>query len=194
MGQQVAVLTFPLKKGGLTTHRQPCYNDLVPTNHLEPAMTFFTGLTTVEKIKGAYRDLARKHHPDLGGDLETMKALNAAYHAALASCNGQEDDGRTYRYTAKTEQAIMDQIAELLKIPNLDISLIGLWVWVTGDTKPVKEDLKALGCRWHSGRKCWFWKPAGLGRSRSNPGSLNEIADKYGCERFYSRNKQLAAA
>jgi hypothetical protein len=157
-------------------------------------MVFFAGLTTVEQIKSTYRDLARQHHPDLGGDLETMKALNAAYHKALAACNGQEAEGRTYRYTAKTEQAIMDQIAELLKIPNLDISLIGLWVWVTGDTKPVKEDLKALGCRWHSGRKCWFWKPAGLGRSRANPGSLDEIAAKYGCERFYSKGRQLAAA
>lgn len=157
-------------------------------------MEFFTGLQTVEAIKGAYRDLARKHHPDLGGDLETMKALNAAYHRALAACNGQESDGRTYRYTARTEQAIMDTIAELLKFPNLNIDLIGLWVWVSGDTRPVKEELKALGCHWHSVRRCWYWKPAGFGRSRSNPGSLEELAVKYGCRRFSSKGRQLAAA
>ena len=32
-----------------------------------------------EDIKKAYRDLSKKHHPDLGGDTEKMKAINVAY-------------------------------------------------------------------------------------------------------------------
>ena len=31
-----------------------------------------------ELIAGAYRILARLHHPDVGGDAETMNRLNAA--------------------------------------------------------------------------------------------------------------------
>lgn len=154
---------------------------------------FFAGKVTVEEIKRTYRDLARQHHPDLGGDAEVMKAVNAQYLAALEGQNGVEADGRTYKYNQKLEREIMDKIAELMKLPGLDISLIGLWIWVQGDTKPVKEELKGLGCRWHSGRVCWYWKPAGFGRSRSNPGSLDELAAKYGYQGFSSNGRpQLA--
>lgn len=154
---------------------------------------YFAGLNTPEEIKRAYRDLARQHHPDLGGDLETMKAINAAFHAALSGQNGKTNDGRTYKYNAKSEQEIMDVIAELLKLPNLEISLIGYWVWIQGDTKPVKDQLKAQKCRWHSGRSCWYWKPAWCGKTRSNPGGLDTLAAKYGYQGFTSDAQQQPA-
>jgi molecular chaperone DnaJ len=31
-------------------------------------------------IRQAYRDLARRHHPDSGGDVRTMMAINEAWH------------------------------------------------------------------------------------------------------------------
>jgi hypothetical protein len=162
---------------------------------------FFAGLSTPEEIKKTYRDLARQHHPDLGGDLETMKIINAQYHDALNGQNGRVNDGRTYKYNRKAEQEIMDVIAELLKLPNLEISLIGYWVWIQGDTKPSKDILKANGCRWHSGRSCWYWKPSWCGRSRSNPGGLETLAAKYGYQGFTSdtapqapRTRQLQPA
>jgi hypothetical protein len=36
----------------------------------------------VEVVKAAYRALATMHHPDHGGDVEKMKAINAAYSEA----------------------------------------------------------------------------------------------------------------
>lgn len=156
-------------------------------------MSYFTDCATVEQIKGRYRDLARQHHPDLGGDLETMKAINAAYHAALKGQDGTVRDERTYRYNSQREQEIMDKIAQLLLLPDLEVSLIGLWVWIQGNTKPQKAQLKELGCIWHSKRGCWYWKPAGMGASRANPGSLSELAAKYGCESFRKEDDRKPA-
>lgn len=34
-----------------------------------------------EIVKKAYRKLARKYHPDIGGDTEMFKEINAAYEA-----------------------------------------------------------------------------------------------------------------
>ena len=156
---------------------------------------FFARLTTVEEIKKAFRDLARQYHPDLGGDEETMKLVNAQYHAALNGQNGVTTDGRTYKYNQKAEQEIMNKINELIKIDGLEISLIGYWIWIHGETKPVKDTLKTAGCRWHSGRVCWYWKPSWFGRTHSNPDSLDQLAAKYGYEKFTSKGKaKLSAA
>lgn len=35
---------------------------------------------TLEEIERAYRNKAKVHHPDLGGDDDTMRALNEAYN------------------------------------------------------------------------------------------------------------------
>jgi len=79
----------------------------------------------VIEIKFCYRELARQHHPDLGGSLETMKVVNivnAQYHEALKGNNGKECDGRKYTYNSEREQQIMDKVSELLTLPELRLS------------------------------------------------------------------------
>jgi len=157
-------------------------------------MDFFNGCTTIEEIKGRYKLLARKHHPDLGGDAEVMKALNNAYEEALKKCDGSTTIGtdgqeHTYHYNEGIEREIMDAIAALLalKMPEVEITLIGLWIWITGDTKPHREELKALGCRWNRSRGCWYYRPEELGYRRSSNADLEGLAAKYGatnCQEF----------
>lgn len=45
---------------------------------------FFAGCTNAAELKDRYRALAKKHHPDLGGNEETFKAVAAEYEAILA--------------------------------------------------------------------------------------------------------------
>ena len=44
---------------------------------------FFTDCRTIEEVKNRYRDLAKKYHPDLGGDTATMQFINAEYAEAM---------------------------------------------------------------------------------------------------------------
>ncbi len=41
------------------------------------------------EIKSAYRQQARRHHPDLGGDEEMMKTVNLAYEMLMRFCAGK---------------------------------------------------------------------------------------------------------
>ncbi|MGD9609266.1 MAG: DnaJ domain-containing protein [Desulfovibrionaceae bacterium] len=43
---------------------------------------------SADEIKVAYRQMARLHHPDLGGDEEAMKDVNVAYEMAMRFCAG----------------------------------------------------------------------------------------------------------
>lgn len=159
------------------------------------APRYFDHCATVETTKAEFRRLAKIHHPDLGGDGATMADLIAAYHARLKSLDGQEshgDDGRAHRYQYQEarEQEIVEKLSELLRtLPaGVELALIGLWLWITGTTredKATQAALKAAGCMWHSKRMCWYWRPASIAhRGRQSRGSLDDLANRYGCRNF----------
>jgi hypothetical protein len=155
---------------------------------------YFANLKTVEEIKSRYRDLAKQHHPDLGGDAEIMKEVNAQYHQALKTCDGQKTDGHSYKYKSDIESELMDKLLELLRLRSLTIALIGYWIWVSGDTKPNKDALKQAGLQWHSQRKCWYYKPKDWKRQFQSTGNLSDLAKKYGYEGFETAAKEYMPA
>lgn len=47
-------------------------------------MTYFKNVKNVEDLKTAYKKLARENHPDMGGDIEVMKAINNEFDMLVA--------------------------------------------------------------------------------------------------------------
>ena len=131
---------------------------------------YFKDCDSLDAIKARYRALAMKHHPDRGGDTRTMQDINKEYHELLESLDGkakyQRPDGswKTYKYVYKNEQQVIEVVEKLIKLnlpDDVEILIIGLYVWVRGNTKPVKDKLKTIdGMKWHSKRSCWYWRPA----------------------------------
>jgi hypothetical protein len=166
-------------------------------------MIYFTQCSTVEEAKALYRQLAKIHHPDRGGSLDFMKDINSEYTDLLKKFDGQETIGtdaktHVYRYNEAIEAEIMEIIQKLLAfVPDeVEVTLIGRWIWVTGETKPIKDKLKELKCRWHRDRSCWFWRSAN-DRGYGKGGDLEELASKYGAvnfsEKARSKKKQALA-
>ena len=157
-------------------------------------MNYFQGLLTVENIKGQYRTLAFKHHPDHGGDLETMKTINAQYHAALKACNGQKAEGVkfAYRYDKDIEQGVMEQLHSLIAedLKSCRIALIGTWIWVTGDTKPHKDIFKRLGMKYSGEKQSWYWHQGKYRRHGAKGGSFGSMASKYGYREFSDKDRR----
>ena len=151
---------------------------------------YFQDCTTVEEIKALYKKLAMENHPDLGGDTATMQEINNQYQQALKKCQGQkstDENGKehTYKYNESVEVDLMRVISELLALKmDADVYLIGTWVWILGDTKPHKEQLKELKCRWHAQRAAWYYRDESNRGYGSSKGGLSDIADKYGCKKF----------
>lgn len=166
---------------------------------------YFHGLRTAEEIKRQYKKLAMENHPDRGGNTATMQDINAQYAEALRRSDGQKSTDsagqeHTYTYNAQTEQEIIDKIAELIAAgvaESCEIALIGTWIWITGDTRPIKETLKATGCIWHAKRLCWYWQNSPYRHRYSRNADLDDLATKYGETKFRDhqrKQKQKVAA
>jgi len=161
---------------------------------------YFSTCTTTAEVKTLYRRLAMQHHPDRGGNNATMQAINTEYHATLLRMSGETvtgTDGRqhTYHYNQSAEQAVMNKIGELVGLGMVDVEilLIGSWIWITGNTKPYKAQLGHNGvkCRWHSKREAWYWHVPSKRRQRYNKAvNLDGLAAAYGCKAFDSEERQ----
>lgn len=144
---------------------------------------FFNDCKTSEEIKAKYRQLAKQYHPDLGGDLETMKAVNIEYAFYVDRAIRQEKPGKSeaeYADLAEVNELIRQAIEKIVNLEGLQIEICGLWVWVDGNTKANKESLKAAGYQWAPKKLKWYF--AGV-RSRGRGGfEMDEIRDRYGSE------------
>ena len=140
---------------------------------------------TLEELKAQYRKLAFQHHPDCGGDIEAMKAVNNEYDELFPQLKDihQNKDGETYtakQATTETADHFKDLINELMKMDNIVIKIIGCFVWVTGNTRPYKEKLKELKFQWHSKKIAWYLKPEDYIKRSHKTFELDEIRAMYG--------------
>ncbi len=146
-------------------------------------MKYFANCHDLDELKREYRKLAFKYHPDCGGDLETMKAINNEYEEAQMRLkdahNAAADE---YHQTQETAAEFIEVIDKLIKLHGLTIELVGSWLWIGGNTRENKEELKAAGCRWSKSKSLWYWHPTQDQNKRRYTGksTMNEIRYKYG--------------
>lgn len=138
-------------------------------------MNFFSGVNTVEELKKAYRKLALEHHPDRGGSDETMAAINNEYEKAAAriKAGGAKD--------AASLDGFRDIIDPIINF-DIEIEICGSWIWVSGNTFPVKKTLNEVGFKWAGRKKMWFWKPEGA-KTKSKGLSMERIRELHGSEK-----------
>lgn len=147
-------------------------------------MKYFEGLSEEKEIKQRYKELAKKYHPDLGGDKEIMQAINAQYtscmegHYQRAGKSISEIDE-----LMKNDENARKALMQVLLFEGIKIELCGSWIWITGQTKEVKENLKSAGYRWAAKKKAWYWRPAEQAFKRKcGSRSLSWIRDRYGSD------------
>ena len=147
---------------------------------------YFTNCTTLDELKAEYRRLAMKYHPDRGGDTEIMQRINAEYEAKFEYLKFEHNATRDENHQTTEAAADFIRIIEtLLKNGGIEVELCGCWLWISGETREHKDELKAAGCRWSATKKLWYWRPIyGANRFHRGDATMGEIRDKYGSQRF----------
>ena len=152
-------------------------------------MKFFAACTTLDELKKEYRRLAMIHHPDHGGDTATMQAINGEYSEAFARLKDQHNAAADEAHqTTETPEEFISIISQLLRFPGLIVELCGSWLWITGETYAIKDQLKAAGCRWSSSKKAWYWHhPEDGHRWHKGTATMSDIRTKYGSQTYKGR-------
>jgi hypothetical protein len=170
--------------------------------------SYFSHCEDVAAIKAEYKKLAMRWHPDRpGGSTVLMQEINAAYKKALSFKHGEvttDDAGKehTYYYKEATEQAVIDKITEVMQAgvlasDDVELWLIGTWLWIKGNTRPHRTTLGREGLKfsWNGApdRQCWQWHlPTGF-RTQKSADGFESIARKYGGSRIAGERETALA-
>lgn len=135
---------------------------------------YFDKILSIPELKKLYFQLAKKHHPDNGGDAEIFKQISAEFSArfewlkahsasrqtakdSTANSANNHHSSRAKSYATETPKKFIEIIDKLLRIKGIEIEIVGDWIWLSGDTYNNRQMLKILGCRFSKGRKQWYW-------------------------------------
>lgn len=154
--------------------------------------------TPIEEIKSQYKKLALKLHPDMGGTVEEMARLNVEFDFLKTHNYNVHKAQNGGVYTDQNQDTVddvtnnfVDIIEQLIHMEGLDIEICGSFLWIGGNTKPNKDELKGMGFRWASKKKRWFLAPQGWRKKGRRELSMSEIRDSYGSQRINYQSKRM---
>ena len=152
-------------------------------------MIYFKECNTIEEVKARYKTLAKIFHPDMGGDTKLMQALNEEYAYVctnILSCENlsTEDTEDNLRLSEEYRGVI----EKLIVLAGITIELVGQWIWVTGNTYPVRKQLKDAGLFYASKKVAWYYRAEEY-KTTGSKKSLDEIREKYGSETVNSKHR-----
>ena len=152
---------------------------------------FLANVKTLVELKKAYQKLCFKFHPDRGGDTATMQQINAEYDFLLKNLIDSEEDKNygensyweSREHQTEVEKTVQEKLQAIIGLDGIEIEIIGVWIWVDGETKQHKEILKGLGFKWIQKHSKWCF----VGRKSSGRGgySMDQMRSKHGSKTVY---------
>lgn len=122
----------------------------------------FESCETLEDLKRVYSD----EYSEAYYSVNSLANLRRAYEHKFddVKCLHRTKGGKVYSTESAANHETVGYFPEFVEaISNMEdvyYNIEGTWLWVSGDTKPHREELKRLGLRWAPRRKAWYKKPA----------------------------------
>jgi hypothetical protein len=139
----------------------------------------------IDALKKQYFKLAKKYHPDAGGTTAQFQQLQSEYekllNALLKGSNFTQEQKDNEIELDKAMRAVIDA---LVGLEGINVELIGKWLWISGNTYPVRTQLKSAGLIFFKKDGVPYWVYKGV-ESKSRGGTtMDEIKQKYGAKKI----------
>ncbi len=153
-------------------------------------MKWFQEVNNMDELRGQYKKLLLKHHPDNGGKVSDMQEINAEYDL-LFDCLKAENksDGQSYTYDENEENTAFKEVLNVIIGYRMEKEIIGSWIWCF-NCYVYKQKLKELGFKYAPKKKAWTWHFGDYKRYHKAEISLEDIRMKYGSQTVSHKQKQ----
>ena len=164
---------------------------------------YFENIRTLEELRKQYKELLKKHHPDNGGNLETMQEINAEYDRLFKVLKDQHEnncssdktsawnDYSNMKYDFAEDEKLREMLNNIIHFSGIDIELVGAWIWLSGNTYACKKELKELGFKWASQKKMWYWHSEAFRKKSHKTLSMDDIRNFYGSTSVKNADKMV---
>lgn len=154
-------------------------------------MTYFKNVETLEELRKQYKELLKTHHPDNGGNVADMQEINAEYdrlfkvlkdkhESKQTNTDGAKADFNNYKYDFEADEKLREVLQKIISFANINIEIVGCWLWVDGNTYEYKDTLKALGFKWAREKKKWYFHTEAFRKRSKRKLSMDDIRSYYG--------------
>ena len=111
-----------------------------------------------------------------------MQAVNVEFSFACARIlKGEELTDAEVSDQMHLSEEYRKVIEQIIHLPGIRIEIVGTWIWTTGDTYPLRKELKATGLFFAPKKSAWYYRAEEY-RTKGGTKTLDEIRDKYGSE------------
>lgn len=156
---------------------------------------------TLESLKKHYKQLAMLNHPDITKRDTTaiMQVINSEYEHLFPIVQNIEiqakkasatKNNKEYKASNETEASndFINIINQLIKYKNVNIEIVGSWLWVDGATFTIKDLLHKLNFTWSKARKKWYLGELD-GNKRYKRTAFEILRNKYGSQVFCNNSQ-----
>ena len=138
-------------------------------------MKYFKNVETLEELRKQYKKLLKKYHPDNPkGSTEATQEVNAEYDTLFKTLKDRHEHKADYnnmKYDFSEDEKLREVLQYIVTMENINIEIVGCWIWVDGNTYEHKDNLKALGFKWAREKKKWYFHTESF-RKRSHKNYL----------------------
>lgn len=143
---------------------------------------FFNGCKSLNELKKLYKELARKNHPDFGGNVEVMQKINAEYDEMIkyfAKFGSKTEKEKAQREVPEKFRKIIES---LLKMPYIQVEIVGGWIWLSGNVALYLRKIQAMGFKYSTKQKRYYLADGMTENRRASRWSMERIREEYGSE------------
>jgi len=138
-------------------------------------------INNLDDLKRQYYQLAKQYHPDSGGSTQQFQDLQKVYESHFNTLlKGGNLTKEQESNEIEIDIAIRDIIDNLINLEGLTIEVIGKWLWVGGNTFPLKTILKNVGLSFIKKGADAYWVYKGIDSKSRGKMTMEDIRKSYG--------------